>query len=136
MTVHMSSDYLGGLRCKSQHAPSKTTLLTDAPVDNHGKGESFSPTDLACTALATCVATIMGIAAKSLHVDLKGMKIDIEKHMTTQPPRRIAKLNMDIRMPAGISAEHQAKLKAAAAACPVHASFHPDVAVEMVWNWG
>ena len=136
MSVKIACEYLGDLRVRAVHGPSATTLITDAPTDNHGKGSSFSPTDLACTALATCVATIMGIASKSLNVDLKGMKIDIEKHMTTQPPRRIAKLNMDIRMPAGISAEHQAKLKAAAAACPVHASFHPDVAVEMVWNWG
>lgn len=136
MSVQISCEYLGDLRVRAVHGPSATVIITDAPTDNHGKGSSFSPTDLASTALATCVLTIMGIQARSLGLDLKGMKIDVEKHMTTQPPRRIAKLCIDIQMPAGISLENQTKLKTAAAACPVHASFHPDVRVEMVWKWG
>ncbi|MCE9619604.1 MAG: OsmC family protein [Planctomycetes bacterium] len=136
MAVTISCEYLGDLRVRSVHGPSKTELITDAPTDNHGKGESFSPTDLAATALATCYATIMGIQAQTLGIELKGMKIEIEKHMTAKPPRRIARLAMAIRMPAGISPTHQDRLKLAAAGCPVHASLHPDVAVETVWTWG
>ena len=107
MAVKVSCEYLGDLRVRAVHGPSGTTLVTDAPTDNHGKGESFSPTDLAGTALATCIATIMAIQARTLGIELKGMKLDVEKHMTAQPPRRIAKLDVAIFMPAGISKENQ-----------------------------
>jgi putative redox protein len=136
MSVKITCEYLGDLRVRAVHGPSGTTLVTDAPTDNQGKGESFSPTDLLGTALATCIATIMAIQARTLGVELKGMTIAVEKHMSTQPPRRIARLAVEIAMPAGISPEHQARLKSAAAACPVHKSLHPDVAVDIAWRWG
>ena len=92
MSVKISCEYLGDLRVRATHGPSGTVLHTDAPVDNHGKGESFSPTDLTATSLATCIMTILGIQAKGLELDFRGLRVDVEKHMTAQPPRRIAKL--------------------------------------------
>jgi uncharacterized OsmC-like protein len=100
MGVKITCDYLGDLRVRATHGPSGVELLTDAPVDNQGKGESFSPTDLAATALASCILTILGIQARGLGLDFRGMRIEVEKHMTAQPPRRIAKLDVAIRMPA------------------------------------
>ncbi len=135
MGVKISCEYLGDLRVRAQHGPSGAVLITDAPVDNHGKGESFSPTDLAATALATCIMTIMGIQAKGLTLDFHGLRIDVEKHMTTEPPRRIARLDVNIFMPAGISEELRARLMRAAAACPVKQSLHPDTVIALVWNW-
>jgi len=140
MTVHMSSDYLGGLRCKSQHGPSKTTLLTDAPVDNHGKGESFSPTDLVATALGACVMTTMGILAERLNIDLTGMHAECTKDMVTAPFRRLGKLTAKITIPKHvtekISPVDREKLERAAHTCPVHKSLHPDVEsiIELHWQ--
>ena len=82
--------YIGELRCKSTHGPSQVELVTDAPTDNHGRGESFSPTDLVVTALSTCMITTAGIAAQKDRVNLEGTKVYAEKHMTAEPPRRIA----------------------------------------------
>lgn len=135
MSVHIDCEYLGDLRVRAVHGPSGTVLHTDAPVDNHGKGESFSPTDLAATALTACMATIMGIQARTLGIELKGMRLSIEKHMTTQPPRRIARLVLVITPPAGVPAEARPKLERAAAACPVHHSLHPEIVTEVTWNW-
>ena len=111
-------------------------MLTDAPVDNQGKGEAFSPTDLAATALATCILTILGIQAKSLGADFRGARIEVEKHMTTLVPRRIARLDVHITMPAGIPEDTRARLIRAAEACPVKQSLHPDVVIAMTWSWG
>ena len=135
MSVLISTVYLGDLRTSAVHGPSGTTLFTDAPVDNQGKGESFSPTDLVATATATCVMTIMGIQAKGLGLDLRGLRIEVAKHMTAQPPRRIAKLALRIDMPAGIAADLRPRLVRAAEACPVKQSLHPDVEVTMDWTW-
>ncbi|MFM7109189.1 MAG: OsmC family protein, partial [Planctomycetaceae bacterium] len=90
--VKISTSYEGGLRCRATHGPSGTTLVTDAPVDNHGKGESFSPTDLVATAFGACMMTVMGIVAERHGVNLAGMTVETEKVMTAQPPRRIAAL--------------------------------------------
>jgi len=135
MSVKISCEYLGDLRVQATHGPSGTKLITDAPVDNHGKGASFSPTDLATTALATCVMTILGIQARGLEMDFRGMKIEIEKHMTATAPRRIAKLDVQIQMPKGIPEELRPRLMRAAEACPVKQSLHPDVEINLVWNW-
>ena len=139
MTVHISSDYLGGLRCKSQHGPSATTLLTDAPIDNHGKGESFSPTDLVATALGACVMTTMGILAQRLNIELVGMHANCTKDMVTDPFRRIGKLTVKITIPKAvteaISELDREKLERAAHTCPVHKSLHPDVESVIELNW-
>jgi len=135
MSVRIDCEYLGDLRLRATHAPSGTVLLTDAPVDNHGKGESFSPTDLAAAALATCMGTIMAIQARTLGLELRGMRLSVEKHMSSAPPRRIARLVLRIDMPPGVPAELRPRLERAAAACPVHHSLHPEVAAEVAWNW-
>ena len=133
--VHLSSVYEGGLRCRATHAPSGTSLVTDAPVDNHGKGESFSPTDLVATALGACMMTIMGIVAERHGVNLVGMTAETVKEMTKEPPRRIASLRTRLTIP--LSADHPQRelLEQAAHTCPVHKSLHPDIdaAIEFVW---
>jgi len=133
--VHIDVDYQGKLRCEAVHQPSGNSLHTDAPTDNHGLGESFSPTDLVATALASCMATIMGIVANRHEIDLKGLKVGVDKSMSATPPRRISRLALKIEMP--ISADHpQAKmLKNAALACPVHKSLHPDIETPIEWIW-
>jgi putative redox protein len=111
-------------------------LLTDAPVDNQGKGEAFSPSDLAATAVGSCILTILGIQAKSLDADFRGARVEVEKHMTTVPPRRIARLDLRISMPAGIPEDIRPRLIRAAEACPVKQSLHPDIVIAMEWSWG
>ena len=129
--VPISVSYLGDLRCEAVHGPSGVRLITDAPVDNHGKGESFSPTDLMATAYGACMTTIMGIVAKRDGIQLAGLRLDIEKHMTASPPRRIAKLVLRFAMPAGLSPADRIKLEAAARACPVALSTSADVAIDV-----
>jgi len=133
--VGISTTYEGGLRCRATHGPSGTTLVTDAPVDNHGKGESFSPTDLVATALGACMMTIMGIVAERHGVDLSGMTAETVKEMSTEPPRRIAGLRTRLTIPLPADHPHRQALEQAAHACPVHRSLHPDIdaAVEFVW---
>ena len=127
--------YEGGLHCSAVHGPSQSSIATDAPVDNMGRGESFSPTDLVGTALATCVATTMAIVADRNGVDLTGLTARVRKHMTSEPPRRIAKLEVDITVPLPAGHEHQARLEAAAKGCPVRRSLHPDVEVVETFSW-
>ncbi len=140
MTVHISADYLGGLRCKSKHGPSGNELVTDAPVDNHGKGEAFSPTDLVATALGACVMTTMGILAQRLNIDLTGMHAECTKDMVTAPTRRIGKLTARITIPKSVTTKispvDREKLERAAHTCPVHKSLHPDVEsiIELIWQ--
>lgn len=125
--VEINVTYEGQLRCKAVHGPSQCELSTDAPVDNQGRGESFSPTDLVATALASCVSTIMGIYAERHQVDLTGMQIHVEKHMSAEPPRRIAKLPVTVTVPGKLNDSERRALEAAAAHCPVHQSLHPDI---------
>ena len=134
--VKLTSTYEGGLRCRAIHGPSGTALVTDAPVDNHGKGESFSPTDLVATALGACMMTVMGIVAERHGIDLTGMTAETEKVMAATPPRRIASLRTRITVPLPADHEHRQRLEQAAVGCPVHGSLHPgiDAAVEFVWT--
>jgi putative redox protein len=125
--VRMRVEYQGGLRCEATHGPSGNKLLTDAPVDNHGRGESFSPTDLAATGLATCVLTIIGILGERHGHDLTRLSAEVEKIMSTDPPRRIAALHLKVFMPSGLTQEDRARLERAAHTCPVHQSLHPDI---------
>lgn len=134
--VTLASVYEGGLRCRATHGPSGTTLVTDAPVDNHGKGESFSPTDLVATALGGCMMTVMGIVAERHGIELAGMTAETEKVMTAAPPRRIASLRTRITIPLPPDHPQRSALEQAARACPVHKSLHPeiDAPVEFVWT--
>ncbi len=133
--VPISLQYLGDLRCEAVHGPSGVRLLTDAPVDNQGKGEAFSPTDLMATAYGTCMSTIMGIVAKRDGIDLGQFTVAIEKHMTAVPPRRIARIVLRFAMPAALGPAQRAKLEAAARACPVALSTSADVQVEATFAY-
>lgn len=131
--VKISIQYSGDLHCEALHGPSKSVLQTDAPVDNQGRGESFSPTDLVATALGTCMATIMGILAKRRNVALEGMRIEVTKEMTQSGPRKIARLSTEIWMPEGM--EKDVSYETAALSCPVHQSLHPDVDKPISFHW-
>ena len=127
--------YEGDLRTISTHE-SGSILETDAPKDNQGKGERFSPTDLLAVSLGSCILTIMGIVAKNLKVDLKGTTAEVEKEMSASPPRRISKITVVIRSPLKIPAETQAKLEQAGLSCPVKQSLHPDIQIKVDFLWG
>ena len=127
--VHQNMTYIGELRCEAVHGPSNVHLITDAPTDNHGKGESFSPTDLVVTALATCAITTAGMIAQRENVKLEGTKIYAEKHMSTDSPRRIVKIVLEFDMPKNIPLNFRPKLRATADSCPVKQSIHPDIVV-------
>ena len=124
----ISSTYKGGLRTTAQHLASGNTIITDAPVDNNGKGEAFSPTDLVASALGSCMMTIMGIVANRANIDIDGMEVTTTKIMAAEP-RRIAEVVLQFTMPAGksYSDKEKAMLENAARTCPVALSLHPDI---------
>ena len=133
--VTITAAYDGNLRCTATHGPSGTRLSTDAPKDNQGLGQSFSPTDLVATALATCTLTIMGIVARRDGIAMEGATVNVEKHMVTEPRRRIGRLPVHIQVPGRLSVEQRRKLEAAARSCPVHASLHPDIDAPITFSW-
>ena len=130
----MKATYRGDLRVECSH-PSGARLETDAPKDNEGKGENFSPTDLLPVALATCMLTLMGITARKLDIDLKDSSMDIEKEMLSAP-RRIGKIVVRFHSSASPSSEQREKLEKAALSCPVHHSLHPDILQDIQFTWG
>lgn len=127
--------YNGDLHTECTHE-SGAKIETDAPKDNMGKGEAFSPTDLFAASLASCMLTLMGIAARKLQLDLKGMSADVEKEMVNAPMRRIGKLIVRIRSAAMPNPAAREKLEKSALDCPVHHSLHPDIKVEVDFIWG
>ena len=133
--IPQTSVYLGELRCKAKHGPSGVELVTDAPTDNQGRGESFSPTDLVVTALATCKLTTMDMVARRDGVKLLGAKVYAEKHMSTDAPRRIVSIIVKIDLPAGIPRQYRGKLENTARACPVAKSLHPDIALDVTFSY-
>ena len=128
--------YDGNLRTVARHLRSGTIIETDAPVDNNGKGERFSPSDLVATALGSCMLTIMGMRASEMNVDLKGTKIEVEKIMK-QDPRRIGGLNLTFHFPQALELnERQQKiLQKAAETCPVAFSINADIELNVNFNW-
>ncbi len=128
--------YVGELRTVATHLQSGTEIGTDAPVDNQGKGELFSPTDLVATALGACMATTMGIKARDLQVDLRGMKLSVLKIMKPDP-RRIAGVNVIFDFPESIRPDEKQRaiLERTAHTCPVMYSVHPDMQVQITFNW-
>jgi uncharacterized OsmC-like protein len=119
--------YKGDLRCVSKHLKSETEILTDAPIDNHGKGETFSPTDLVATALANCMITIMGIEAITLQVNIDGTFAEVTKVMGIGP-RRISKVIIKMTVPDNnLTEEQKQALTKAGLNCPVAKSLHPDL---------
>jgi putative redox protein len=135
MAVTFSLTYQGDLRCEARHDPSGTLLVTDPPVDNQGRGESFSPTDLVATGLGACMFTIMGIVARRDGLDLAGARARVEKHMTSAPPRRIARIVVRFSLPAALAAPDRAKLERAAHTCPVALSLHPEIVQDVSFAW-
>jgi putative redox protein len=129
--------YEGNLRTVATHLQSRTVIETDAPVDNQGKGERFSPTDLVATALGTCMLTIMGIKARDLQVNLEGTTVDITKIMSANP-RKIGEIKVVIKFPESVQPDEKQRtiLERAAMTCPVFESLHPDMKknVEFKWN--
>lgn len=134
--VAIQLEYQGDLHCKAVHGPSGTVLTTDAPKDNQGRGESFSPTDLVATALGSCMLTVMGILARTLQIDIAGTTATVEKEMAAAPVRRIQSLKVRIHVPHALSEDNKLKLERAAHTCPVHKSLHPDVDAPIEFTWG
>lgn len=126
--------YVGDLRTTCIHLQSGTEILTDAPTDNHGKGEAFSPTDLVATALGSCMVSIMAIKSKDLEVDLKDSTVSITKIMQPEP-RKIAKIVVVLDMAIEISEKNKTILERSAMTCPVLLSLHPDIEKEVTFNW-
>lgn len=131
----ISSTYLGNLRVESVHNQSGARIVTDAPSDNHGKGEAFSPTDLCAAALGACAMTIIGLYARAHDVDVTGARMEISKSMSANP-RRIGRLEVIFDMPDRPYTEKQkAGIERAARTCPVHLSLHPDVEQVFTFHW-
>ncbi len=127
--------YKGDLRCECTHLQSGTVTETDAPTDNRGKGERFSPTDTVCVALATCMITTMGIKAADMQIDLSGAMIDVTKHMLGNP-RRIGKIEVILHLPAaGVEENDRILLQKIGDNCPVMKSIHPDLEVAVDYRW-
>lgn len=133
--VNITISYEGDLHTNCTHGPSGTSISTDAPVDNEGRGESFSPTDLVATALASCIATIMGIQARKHDIDISGMKMHVTKEMSADRPRRISKITAQFEIPLPENHPKRPLLESAATTCPVHHSLHPDVEREITFKW-
>ena len=127
-------EYEGDLRTRAKHLQSGNEILTDAPVDNHGKGEAFSPTDLTATALGSCILTIMGIAAENRGRNLKGTRIEVTK-MMGQKPRRISEIQVEIFFKTNFSENERKILKKAAYSCPVHKSLHHEMKKHIIFNY-
>ncbi|TAE22638.1 MAG: OsmC family peroxiredoxin [Candidatus Kapaibacterium sp.] len=127
--VNIHINYEGDLHCRLEHEPSNTVIATDAPTDNHGRGESFSPTDLVAAAMGSCMVTTMAIASKNRNLDLAGTSVQVAKEMASSP-RRIGRLVVNIVLPAHIQEEDFKFLENAALTCPVHRSMHPDTVID------
>lgn len=138
--VDISVKYSGQLRCRATHGPSGSGLTTDAPVDNHGRGESFSPTDLVATALATCMATVMGIECNGRGWNIDGTVLDVRKNMSASGPRRIVSIPVSVHVPKlradELDGDAKARLIHVAETCPVRLSIHDSIAVPLEFHWG
>jgi len=134
--VQIDATYEGGLRTRATHVPSGTTLITDAPVDNQGRGESFSPTDLVATATISCMLTIMGIVAERHGWPLEGARATVQKRMVTEPKRKIGELEVVVSVPGEWTDAQLTALEKAALSCPVHATLDGNVALPVRFDWG
>ncbi|MNJ93395.1 OsmC-like protein [compost metagenome] len=132
--VKMSAVYRGEKHCEITHEPSASKIGTDAPKDNNGRGQLFSPTDLVGAALGSCMLTVMAIAAEKDGVSIKGSRVNVEKEMSANP-RKIAKLNVVLHMPQNIPHEYRRTLEAVGLNCPVKLSLHPDVQLPIVFHY-
>lgn len=128
--------YTGQLRCNATHNQSGTVIQTDAPTDNRGKGERFSPTDLLCVSLGTCIITTIGIRAIDMGIDLNGTTLQVQKHMLGEP-RRVGKIDITLDFPASLQLEEKDRLllQRIGDNCPVQKSIHPDIQTNVLYNW-
>ena len=126
--------YLGDLRTSSVHLQSGAEIISDAPKDNHGKGEAFSPTDTVANGLASCMLTVMGIKASDLGVDLAGSTASVTKHMQAEP-RKISKIEVAFEMAIAADEKTRIILERTANTCPVYLSLHPDIEKVVTFNW-
>lgn len=126
--------YLGNLRTENLHLRSGNTYITDAPLDNNGKGEAFSPTDTVATGLANCMLTVMGIKANQLKIDMDGTTAQVTKIMSAEP-RRISRIEIIFNFPNPLDSKSRKILEQTARTCPVHFSLHPDIEREIIFNW-
>lgn len=126
--------YTGELRTKSIHLQSGTEIITDAPMDNNGKGEAFSPTDMVANSLATCMFTIMGIKAKQMNIRLEDSTASVTKIMKSEP-RMISKIIVEFDMKLNVDEKTKTILEKAALTCPVYLSLHPDIQKEVTFKW-
>ena len=127
--------YKGDLRCECTHVQSGTEIQSDAPTDNRGKGEKFSPTDLLCVSLGTCMITTMGIRAADMQIDLSDTKLEVTKHMLSNP-RRIGKIEISLQLsPKDLSDSDKELLQKIGDNCPVIKSLHPDLEIAVTYNW-
>ena len=133
--VEVCIKYTGDLHCEATHGPSDAIISTDAPTDNRGKGESFSPTDLVATALGTCMSTTMGIAAKDHGLDLSGLTVRVKKQMSKDAPRRIVALPSEVHIPLSPNCPQRALLEQTALNCPVHKSLPPEIERSTTFFW-
>jgi uncharacterized OsmC-like protein len=133
--VKITGEYQGDLHCVATHGPSGQTLVTDAPKDNQGRGEAFSPTDLTATSLATCIATTLAIVARRHDIELRGLRYEVTKEMSADAPRRIVRLETHLWMPIPKAAETATLLENTARGCPVHRSLHSDIDRPIVFHW-
>jgi putative redox protein len=137
--VDIDITYEGELHCTAIHRPSRARLETDAPVDNQGRGDSFSPTDLVATGLGVCMATVMGILARKKGYAIEGMRVHVRKVMTATPPRRIARLEAELTLSAeqgaALGPEARAELEQAAHTCPVRLSLLDAIEVPVQFDW-
>ncbi len=126
--------YLGDLRTENVHIKSDSSFVTDAPTDNNGKGEAFSPTDTVATGLASCMLTVMGIKARDLGVDISGTIAEVTKTMASEP-RRISHIKIVLHFPFKLDDKLKIILERTATTCPVHYSLHPDIKKDITFNW-
>lgn len=132
--VEIFVEYEGDLHTSVRHGPSGRAIDTDAPVDNQGRGESFSPTDMLASALGCCMVTVMGIVARRKGWAIEGTKVRVEKHMS-ESPRRVGHLVVQFEMPGGLPEESHATLEETARSCPVAQSIHPDIDLDVRFRW-
>lgn len=133
--VKMTATYLGELHCELEHGPSSTKIETDAPKDNMGRGEAFSPTDLIGASLASYILTTMAISADKEGIDLKGARIVVHKEMVTSPHRKIGRLQVDVALPKNLTEDRRKKYETIAITCPVYRSLNSDIKIEMSFNY-
>ena len=136
--VDIYLEYEGDLHCRAEHGPSSAVLATDAPVDNQGRGQTFSPTDLVATGLGTCMATVMGILARTRGYSLEGTRVHVKKTMTSSGPRRIAELAVHVTLPkraTDSAVDGRADLERAALECPVRLSLLDAIKVPVAFDW-